>query len=73
MKRLLFRQNDLIQEKNCDGSTAVSSDEGLRRLWVLLELERLKTEKKHLQDELRKRKLWRKVLQERLNQLPERN
>jgi hypothetical protein len=73
MKRLLFRQNDLIQEKNCDGSTAVSSDEGLGRLWVLLELERLKTEKKHLQDELRKRKLWRKVLQERLNQLPERN
>ena len=73
MKRPLFRQNDLIQERDCDGSIAVSSEEGLKRLWVLLELERLKREKKHLQDELRKRKLWRKVLLERLNQLPERN
>jgi hypothetical protein len=73
MKRPLFRQNDLIPETDSDGSIAVSSEEGLKRLWVLLELEKLKWEKKHLQDELRKRKLWRKVLLERLNQLPERN
>jgi hypothetical protein len=38
-----------------------------------MELERLKREKKLMQDELRKRKLWRKVLLEWLNQLPERN
>jgi hypothetical protein len=68
-----FRQNDLIPETDSDGSIAVSSEEVLKRLWVLLELEELKREKKHLQDELRKRKLWRKVLLERLNQLPERN
>ena len=73
MKRPVFRQKKLIPETDSDGSIMVSSEEGLTRLWVLLELERLKREKKHLQDELRKRKLWRKVLLERLNQLPERN
>ena len=72
MKLPQFRQNNLIREADSDGSIAVS-EEGLKRLWVLLELEKLNTEKKHLQDELRKRKLWRKVLLERLNQLPERN
>jgi hypothetical protein len=73
MKRTVFRQKKLIPETDSDGSIAVSSEEVLKRLWVLLELEKLKREKKHLQDELRKRKLWRKVLLERLNQLPERN
>ena len=73
MKRPVFRQKKLIPETDSDGSIMVSSEEGLKRVWVLLELERLKREKKHLQDELRKRKLWRKVLLERLNQLPERN
>lgn len=72
MKLPQFRQNNLIPEADSDGSIAVG-EEGLKRLWVLLELEKLNTEKKHLQDELRKRKLWRKVLLERLNQLPERN
>jgi hypothetical protein len=73
MKRPVFRQKKLIPETDSDGSIVFSGEEGLKRLWVLLELERLKREKKHLQDELRKRKLWRKVLLERLNQLPERN
>jgi hypothetical protein len=73
MKRPVFRQRKLIPETDSDGSIVFSGEEGLKRLWVLLELERLKREKKHLQDELRKRKLWRKVLLERLNQLPERN
>ena len=72
MKSLL-RQNDLTPERNSDGSIALSSDEGLKRLWVLLELEKLDRQKKYLQDELRKRKLWRKALLERLNQLPARN
>jgi hypothetical protein len=72
MKLPQFRQNNLIPEVDSDGSIAVSEEE-LKRLWVLLELEKLKREKKHLQDELRRRKLWRKVLLERLNQLPERN
>ena len=73
MKRPVFRQKKLIPETDSGGSIVFSGEEGLKRLWVLLELERLKREKKHLQDELRKRKLWRKVLLERLNQLPERN
>jgi hypothetical protein len=73
MKRPVFRQRKLIPETDSDSSIVFSGEEGLKRLWVLLELERLKTEKKHLQDELRKRKLWRKMLLERLNQLPERN
>jgi hypothetical protein len=72
MKLPQFRQNNLIPEVDSDGSIAVSEEE-LKRLWVLLELEKLKREKKHLQDELRRRKLWRKLLLERLNQLPERN
>jgi hypothetical protein len=73
MKRPVFRQRKLIPETDSDSSIVFSGEEGLKRLWVLLELERLKTEKKHLQDELRKRNLWRKMLLERLNQLPERN
>jgi hypothetical protein len=72
MKLPKFRQNNLIPGADSDRSIAVS-EEGLKRLWVLLELEKLNREKKHLQDELRKRKLWKKVLLERLNQLPERN
>ncbi|TMP94096.1 MAG: hypothetical protein E6L08_04230 [Verrucomicrobia bacterium] len=72
MKRTVFRQKKIIPETDSDGSIAFS-EEGLKRLWVLLELAKLNTEKKYLQDELRKRKLWRKVLLERLNQLPERN
>jgi hypothetical protein len=51
----------------------LSNEEGLKRLWVLLELEKLDRQEKYLQGELRKRKLWRKVLFERLNQLAERN
>lgn len=73
MKLRRFRQKNLIAETNSDGSIALASEEGLRRLWVLLELEKLDREKKYLQDELRKRKLWKKALVERLNQLPERN
>ena len=72
MKRTVFRQKKIIPETDSDGSIAFS-EEGLKRLWVLLELAKLNTEKKYLQDELRKRKLCRKVLLERLNQLPERN
>lgn len=64
----MFAQDDVIP-----ASIAVSSEEILKRLWILLELENLNRQKKHLQDELRKRKLRRKVLLERLNQLPERN
>jgi hypothetical protein len=73
MKRPVFRQKKLIPETDSGGSIAFSSEEGFKRLWVLLELEKLDRQKKYLQDELRKRKLWRKVLLERLNQLPERN
>ena len=73
MKRTVFRQKKIIPETDSDGSIAFSSEEGLKRLWVLLELKKLDRQKKYLQDELRKRKLWRKVLLERLNQLPERN
>ncbi len=73
MKRTVFRQEKITPETDSDGSIAFSSEEGLKRLWVLLELAKLNTEKKYLQDEPRKRKLWRKVLLERLNQLPERN
>jgi hypothetical protein len=72
MKVPQFRQNNVIPEVDSDGSVTISG-EGLKRLWILLELETLKREKKYLQAELRKRKLWRKVLLERLNQLPERN
>jgi len=73
MKRPVFRQKKLIPETASDRSIAFSSEEGLKRLWVLLELEKLNRQKKYLQGELQKRKLWRKVLLERLNQLPERN
>jgi hypothetical protein len=73
MKLPRFRQNNLIPEMDSHGSIALGSEEGLKRLWVLLELEKLNREKKYLQDELRKRKLWKKALLERLNQLPERN
>jgi len=70
MKRPILPRDDLIPETDSD---RISSEEGLKRLWVLLELKKLDRQKKYLQDELRKRKLWRKVLLERLNQLPERN
>jgi len=73
MKRPVFRQKKLVPETDSDGSIAFSGEEGLKRLWFLLELEELDRQKKYLQDELRKRKLWRKLLLERLNQLPERN
>jgi hypothetical protein len=73
MKPPLLRQKKLIPETDSDGSLAFSGEEGLKRLWVLLELEKLDSQKKYLQGELRKRKLWRKLLLERLNQLPERN
>jgi hypothetical protein len=72
MKLPQFRHNTLIPQADSDGSVAISG-EGLKRLWVLLELETLKREKKYLQAELRKRKLWTKVLLQRLNQLPDRN
>jgi hypothetical protein len=68
MRLPMFAQDGVIP-----ASIAVSSEEILKRLWILLELENLNRQKKHLQDELRKRKLRRKVLLERLNQLPERN
>jgi hypothetical protein len=73
MKRPVFRQKKLIPETDSDGSIVFSGEEGLKRLWVLLELAKLDREKRYLQEQLRKRKLWRKVLLERLNQLPERN
>jgi hypothetical protein len=73
MKRRVLPQNDLIPKRESDGSVAFSSEEGLKRLWVLLELEKLDRQKKYLQGELRKRKLWRKMLLERLDQLAERN
>jgi hypothetical protein len=73
MKRPVFRQKKLIPETDSDGSIVFSGEEGLKRLWVLLELAKLDREKRYLQEQLRNRKLWRKVLLERLNQLPERN
>ena len=73
MKRPVSQQKKLIPETESDGSIAFSSEEGFKRLWVLLELAKLDRQKKDLQDELRKHKLWKKVLLERLNQLPERN
>jgi hypothetical protein len=73
MKRPVFREKKLIPETDSDGSIVFSGEEGLKRLWVLLELAKLDREKRYLQEQLRKRKLWRKVLLERLNQLPERN
>ena len=73
MKRPVFRQKKLIPETDSDGSVVFSGEEGLKRLWVLLELAKLDREKRYLQEQLRNRKLWRKVLLERLNQLPERN
>jgi len=73
MKRPRFRQSDLTSETESNCSIALDSEEGLKRLWVLLELEKLGREKKYLQEELRKCKLWKKVLLERLNQLPARN
>jgi hypothetical protein len=73
MKRPVFREKKLIPETDSDGSIVFSGEEGLKRLWVLLELAKLDREKRYLQEQLRNRKLWRKVLLERLNQLPERN
>jgi hypothetical protein len=73
MKLPVFPQNDSIPGTDSDGSIAFSSEEILKRLWILLELERLNRQKKYLQEELRKGKLWRKALLERLKQLPERN
>jgi len=73
MKRPRLRQTNLIPKTDSDVSIALGREEGLKRLWVLLELEKLDRERKYLQDELRKRKLWKKALLERLNQLPERN
>jgi hypothetical protein len=73
MKRPVFREKKLIPETDSDGSIVFGGEEGLKRLWVLLELAKLDREKRYLQEQLRNRKLWRKVLLERLNQLPERN
>jgi hypothetical protein len=73
MKRPVFREKKLIPKTDSDGSIVFSGEEGLKRLWVLLELAKLDREKRYLQEQLRNRKLWRKVLLERLNQLPERN
>ena len=73
MKRPVFRQKKLVPETDSDGNVVFSGEEGLKRLWVLLELAKLDREKRYLQEQLRNHKLWRKVLLERLNQLPERN
>src|SRR5438477_227960 len=54
MKRPILPRDDLIPETDSDG---ISSEERLKRLWVLLELKKLDRQKKYLQDELRKRKL----------------
>jgi hypothetical protein len=64
MKRPVFRQKKLIPETDSDGSIAFSGEEGLKRLWILLELAKLDRENRYLQKQLRKRKLWRKVLLE---------
>jgi hypothetical protein len=64
-----FPQNDLLREKRAP----LSRSEEKQRVEVLLELLRLDREKKYLVEQLDKRKLCRKVLLERLNQVPERN
>jgi hypothetical protein len=73
MKRPVFRRKKLIPQTDSDGSIVFSGEEGFKRLWILLELAKLDRQKRYLQKQLRNRKLWRKVLLERLNQLPERN
>ena len=49
MKRPVFREKKLIPETDSDGSIVFSGEEGLKRLWVLLELAKLDREKRYLQ------------------------